>query len=1025
MFCDLVGSTQLSQRLDAEEFRELIAAYQGVCGDVVQRFDGHIAQLLGDGVLVYFGYPAAHEDDAPRAIRAALEIQAALEARNRARAPQSPEVRARIGIHSGPVVVSRLGGDARSETLALGDTVNIASRLDSLAEPGGVVASEATLRLASGLFVTRDLGAPPLKGVTAAVRVHAIERVAGVAARHAGESRAPLAGRDRELGLLLDRWEEAKDGRGQVVTLAGEPGIGKSRLLRELRERIAADPHTELDYYCSSLATGSAFQPVVELYEQGAAFEESDDPSARLAKLEQTLAAVPGLELSQTLPYLAALLGLPAHARFPLEHVAPEVQRERTLRALVAPLLKMERMQPLVLLFEDLHWADPSTLELIGRLVEQAPTLRLFVVLTFRPSFAALWLRGRSYVTPIVLTRLGKRATQQLIAACAGLSLPASVLEDIAERADGVPLFAEELVRSVVESGAVTAGDGRFELRGRIAELSIPTTLQSSLMARLDRLAHAKHIAQIGATLGREFSHALIEAVSDAPPGQLARGLEELVAAEVLFRRGTPPDASYTFKHALLQDTAYESQLKSRRRELHARTANALAERFAARVAAEPQVMARHCAEGGLSARAIDHYELAAKQALARLANAEAIDDYGRALDLLATQPESPERAQREISLRLELSSPLMSRGDEHADVVANCERIEALCESLPPGPARLPALVGQAVLHQSRGNLARASRWAHELLEVADALAIEPLQLAAHALIGVAATSITNVHDAIVHLEQARGIAERTPAPPPAAAFDLDLAAGTSGTYAMNLVLAGAPDRARDVMELGLSRARALGHPYTLCLALSTSAIAAQFLEDYERVVALADEYFAVARGRGFRQLDSNVLALRGWARVCLGDAGGAEEHARGVEIASGAGIVQIHVAGAEIALRLGRFDEAYAHADRIGHWVKHLDLAAFAPNEGLQRAEITLAANGDLRDAERTLLETIPGWRRFRSPWMELRSAIALGEVALRGGDRAAARARIEELIARFTEGFETRRLREARRMLVKLGA
>ena len=528
---------------------------------------------------------------------------------------------------------------------------------------------------------------------------------------------------------------------------------------------------------------------------------------------------------------------------------------------------------------------------------------------------------------------------------------------------------------------------------------------------------------QIGATLGREFSHALIEAVSDAPQGQLAKGLDELVAAEVLFRRGAPPDATYTFKHALLQDTAYESQLNSRRRELHARTANALASKFPARVAAEPQVMARHCAEGGLVAQAIDHYELAAKQAIARLANTEAVDDYTRAVELLATQPDAPERAQREIALRLGMNSPLHAQGAASARVAANYERIEALCEGIAPGPARLPALVGLAVLHTSRADLARAARHARQLLEIADALKIAPLQLAAHAMLGSAATSITNVADACVHFEQMFALAEHTPVPPPVTAFEVDVVAGTSSTYAMNLVLAGKPEQGLARLEAGNARARSLGHAHTLALALGTSVITMHFLEDYTRTIAFSEECLAACKGRGFAQLEANALVFGGWARVMLGDAGGVAQYERGLAQAAGAGVSQIHIAGVEIARRLGKLDEAHAHTQQVEEFIEQSGLHAFRPNVPMLCGELALAAGGDLREAERLLLLSIEGFRGFCSPWMQIRSAIALGEIALRGGDRVAARARIEEIYARIPEGFDTFRMREARRMLSAL--
>ena len=1031
MFCDLAGSTELSERLDAEDLRELIGVYQSVCSDAVLRFDGHVAQFLGDGVLVYFGFPQAHEDDAQRAIRAGLAIQAALASINQTRREnEEPEILARIGVHTGPVVVSRLGSEARHETLALGDTVNIAARLDALAPPGGVVASEATLRLAAGVFVTHDLGTPELKGVSQVLRVFAVERAASAAARESALRPAPpLRGREREVGLLESRWESACEGRGQVVTISGEAGIGKSALLREFRQRTAGGPRQAAELQCSPFATSSAFQPAIEAFERGFAFVEGDDPAARLAKLEAGLAQLPGLALAEIVPYLAALFGLPPSPRFPLEHMSAEVQRAKTLGALLAPILAMAQQQPVALVLEDLHWADRSTLELIGLLIDQAPTLRILIVLTFRPSFAPIWPLARSFVTPLALARLGRLSTRELVEAAVGLKLPERVLEAIAARCDGVPLFAEELAREVVESGVVVESGGRYELRGRLADVSIPTTLQGSLMARLDRLSDARPVAEVGATLGREFTFALALAVADFDEAALRSGLDQLVAAEILFVRGVPPDATYTFKHALLQDTAYESQLKRRRRELHARTALALEEHFAARVAAEPQLIAHHCAEGGLVARAIEHYARAGQQAIARLANREAADYYVQALELLATLAESPERNAQELALRLVLSGPIAVRGYDHPDVIANFARADELLEGLEKGPVRLPALVGLALAQQARGDLARSGRYARELLELADALQIAPLRLAGHALLGATASTYTSFVESCAHFEKVQEIAKQTSIPAPVAAFELEVVAGLSGAYAMSLVLSGRPDRALLELDRGLARARSLGHAFTSALALSTGVLALHFREDYARAIELADECLALTRGRGFLPSESIATAFGGWARVMLGDAAGADQFEQGLAIIRDAGaiggIVQFHVAAAEIAMQQRRIDAGHACVDRAAEWVERLGQERIGFNVPMLRAELILAADGDLSEAERLVRESIEGFRSFDSLWMELRCALRLGEIALRTGKRAEAHARLAELVGRFSEGFETKRLREAREMLAALAA
>ena len=1032
MFCDLVGSTALTERLDAEDFRELIDTYQQACSREVRRLDGYVAQLLGDGVLAYFGFPRAHEDDAQRAIRAGLAVQAALAAINQERGGSRPELRARIGIHSGPVIVSQLGSEERHETLALGETVNIAARLDALAPSGGVVVSDATLRLAPGAFFTRDLGEQQLKGVSLPLRVHAVERALGGAARRLARPLTPLRGREEEVDLLLARWELSRDGRGQVVVISGEPGIGKSRLLSEFRERLGSTPHSAVDLQCSPFATGSAFQPSVEAFETGLEFGAADGPEVRLEKLEAGMAQLPGVDLAELIPYLGALLGLPPSPRFPLEHTSAEVQRLRTLRALLAPLLAMERLQPVVISFEDLHWADQSSVELIGHLIDQTPTMRLLLMLTLRPTFEPPWPLARSFVTSITLGRLRAAPIRQLIETRAGLQLPERVVDDITARADGVPLYAEEITRAVIDSGVVAERAGRYELIGRIADVSIPTTLQGSLMARLDRLSDARPVAQIGATLGREFSLAFIETVSDLPPATLRRGLAQLVDAEILYVRGEPPDATYSFKHVLLQDTAYESQLRPRRRELHGRAAGALEQHFPSRVAAEPQLVARHCAEAGQTSRAVDYFARAGQQAVTRLANAEAVDYFERALRSLATLPADASRDRRELALRLALAGPLSAQGTEHPATVENLSRAEALCEAVREERERVPALFSLAVLHQARGDLARTGRWARELLAVAEQLEIAPLRLAAHAMLGAVTAYFSSFTESCEHFAQVNAIAEKHPLPLPSAAFDVDLSAGLSGGYAMSLVLAGHPDQALAELDRGLARARAVGHAYTLALALSTGVLALHFRQDHERLIELAEECLRVTKDRGFIQNDAIAVAFGGWARVMLGDEAGAPQFERGLQMLhnSGAlgGVSQFYVAGAEIALRLGRLDQARAHVDRIAYWANRLDARTAAANVPLLRAEILLAAKGDPAEIERLLLESIDGsegsFRSIRSPWMELRSALRLAELALLTGKREPARARLAELESRFSEGFATLRLREAKRMRALLG-
>jgi len=1032
MFCDLVGSTQLAHRLDPEDYRDLVASYQDACSAAVKRFDGHVAQFLGDGVLIYFGYPHAHEDDAERAVRAALTIQASLGKANEARgAGSGVSVEARVGIHTGPVVMGDLGVGDRQQPLALGDTINVASRLERVAEPGGVVISQATLRLVPGLFLTRDLGTTDLKGVSEPVRVHSVERSMAVGSRIAtAENLTQLAGRDLELAQLRDRWAQVKEGRGQVVSISGEAGIGKSRLVHALRGELADEPHSWFEACCSPYHTHTALQPVVELLESGLGIRDVEEPTIRLEKLESGLSGIPNLDPSEVLPFLTVLLGLPPSERYPLPALGPELMREKTLQALMSPILAVEPRQPLVIFFEDLHWADPSTLEMLGQLIDEAATIRLMVVLTSRPSFEPPW-PARSYMFPLGLSRLGQEQTETIVAAAAGdVRLPKRIVDEIVARADGVPLFAEELTRSVVDSGMVATEGGSAEFRGRLSDLTIPTTLQGSLMARLDRLSATKLVAQIAATLGREFPYPLIEAVAELDAPTLRSGLGQLVDAEILFQRGTPPDARYTFKHALLQDTAYESQLKSRRKELHATIARALEERFPERAASEPAVLAHHCAEGGLVSNAITYYERAAEIAVARLSNVEAIEELSRALELLETLPDSAERQLREIALRMALAgSQTASRGYEDESVLANVARVDALCEGLGAGPQQLGGLVPLAVYCMMRGDLPTASGYAARLLEIVEPLGIAELQVAGHMIVGSAAITAAPISEAVAHLDRAVELAQVAVLPAPVATFDVDVLTIAHATHSIASVLAGDPLRSKQFQATSLERGEGVNHLNSFGSGLLAVAVANYFFDDPHTTGELARKLVEAVEGRGLHALESSGRVFEGWARVMQGDLGGSAAVAEGVKLAedSGAraGIVQVYFTATDTALAASDFDRATAYLERAREMIEQTrERAAFEPQVPMFQAAIQLrSGTGSDQEIEALLDDSTQRWAAFGSEWMELRTALLRAELAKKTGKHQAAREQLSRLCTRFADLPAIGRLLEARKVLAEL--
>jgi TOMM system kinase/cyclase fusion protein len=1005
LFCDLVDSTELSARLDPEEFCEIIRAYQRTAEEEVARFGGRVGKYLGDGLLVYFGWPKAHEDDVERAVRAGLAIPGAISALNE-RLPAGLHLAVRVGIHTGSVVVSED---------VFGETPNVAARVEAAAGPGTVVITAATQRLVAGLFLVEDLGPQQLRGLGEPVTLYRVVQPSGMRSRlELAEGRlTPFVGREAELGTLLASWERTEEGEGQTVLVSGEAGVGKSRLVYQLREQITSVPHTWLECRGTPYTQGAPFYPVIELFQKRLGLTPDDLAPMQIARLEGSLARMK-VALDETVPLIAQFLSLPLPEGYSPLQMSPELQRRKTIELLAAWILGLADTQPLVLLAEDLHWYDPSSLELLGRVIEQSPAARILLVGTARPEFAAPWpTRWNLMMLPVA--RLTKRQTREMVTVLGGDELPAETIDTLVSRAGGVPLYIEELTKVVMEPGAPRVG-------------AIPDTLADLLMARLDRLSTAKEVAQGAAVLGREFPYVLLAAVVGMPEAALRDALGRLVEAEILFVRGEPPSATYSFKHALLQEAAYESLLKRTRKQFHARVAATFKERFPQRAAAEPAVLAHHCEAGGMLPEAIEAYRHAGDLAAARLAYPEAQSDFARALELLSTLPEDAAHHAQEIDLRLAHAAALGAlRGYEDPELVASIERVEALLAAIGRGPQQIPGLLKLALLHTNQ--LQRAYRYADALLGVVEPLDIAPLQMAGYILRGMAAIVCATVPEACADLRRALEIADTIELSTPKTTFDMDPLSLGCSTYALALVLAGKPDTAAALVERGVRRAHELAHPRTQASVLQIGATAFYFADDPLRAGELSAQCIEVVDGRGFHQIEVSARVLAAWARARHGDRAAtaameevltsAERH--GVV----AGIAHLYFAAADAHLRGQEYERALEQVSRGEEFMDRSgERFRYEPQANVIRAQVLLSAGRPLEEVEPLLLHALALLERYQCPWMLLLVATLLGRVAVKTGRRRdEARERLALLYAGFDEGFETERLCDARAMLAQL--
>jgi class 3 adenylate cyclase/tetratricopeptide (TPR) repeat protein len=1016
LFCDLVDSVRLGARLDPEELHEVIHAYQEACAGVVARHDGFIAQYSGDGLLVYFGYPVAHENDAQRAIQAALDIIEALAQLNTRLEPlRHFRLQARVGVHSGWVVAGQTRRGDAYETQVIGHAVNLAARLQGVADPGSAVISGATLHLARGLFVTQDLGPRHLKGIEEEVHVHRVVGPTGARGRlEAASGLTPFVGREHELALILDRWQQVRDGDGQVVFVTGEAGIGKSRLVDVVRQQLKGVPHRWLEAHCSPYHQHSAFHPVVELLEH----ELDRDRSApdRSAALARALAHA-GLSVADAGPFFAALLSLRQADGSAPPAGSAEARRRRTLELLVAWLVNLSAARPVVLVVEDLHWVDPSTQELLGVMLERSTAASILVLLTSRPIDEVPW-PARSNVTHVMLHPLTQLQVGAMIERIAGeRSLPADLCAQVAHKTDGIPLFVEELTKTVLESTLAREGTNGGTHPDRLAAVAIPSTLQDSLTARLDRLGPAKDVAQLGAVLGREFSYALLRAVGPADGAFVDHALRELVRSELLFQRGSPPEATYRFKHALVQEAAYRSLLRGHRQKAHARIADALGRLFPARVAAEPEEVARHYTEAGLAAEAIPYYRLAAERAMERSAHPEAVAHLTRALELCGDIRPATERHRTELALRVTLGPPLIAiRGYGDPEVEVVYERARVLCRDADDAHLFETAW-GLANYYQARGELGTARTFGEQLVAIAERANEARLLVWAHLQLGATLFWQGEAAAALARLESAIALHEPSGRRLFPGSAEPGIAARSYAALALWQI--GYPDRALRMSREAVTAGRACGDGFSLGLALCFTAMLHQLRREPAAVRELAEEVIALATAQEFPVWRGLGRVYLGWARAHAGEEaaldveqGLTELATIGTEVGAPAGLALLadaKRATGRASEALGAVDAGLAMAEQRGQHTWDADLYRM-------KGEILVQLNAGANDAEaeRCFVHALAAARDQKA--FALRAATSLGRLLGHRGRRAEARAVLDGIYRRFTEGFDTVDLRDA---------
>jgi predicted ATPase/class 3 adenylate cyclase len=1014
MFCDLVGSTTLARRLDPEDLQASIRRFLDACSEAIGRFNGYIAKYMGDGLLVYFGYPHAHEHDAERAVYAGLAVLEVVKALpHDSLPPQNFLIAARIGIATGHVIVGELmGQDTAKERSVFGETPNLASRLQALAAPNQLIVDSATRRLVGAEFEFADQGTVSLKGFETPVQVWQVLDSKLSTSRFESYRSGRLTnfiGREHETALLLGRWREAVEGEGQVVLLCGEAGIGKSRIVRSLRDRLAEERYQTIQFQCSPYHTNTALYPVINYLRQAVGLTGEDTPPAQLQKLG-ALALNSGIDDQPTVALLADLLSIRTDDQHPLPNVSSEKRKEMTLEALVQQLQSPAGRRPTLFIVEDAHWLDPTTMDLITRIIDRIQPMRVLLIMTFRPEFKPVWA-DYNHVTFLTLSRLPRRQSAELIATMiGGKSLPLDVERAILAKTDGVPLYIEELTQNLLESGLLTEENDSYSLKAPLRDLSIPDSLQALLMERIDRLGPIKEIVQVGAVIGREFSYELLRETVDIAEEELKTALHLLKTSGLIFQEGEISTAKYFFRHALIQDAAYNTLPKKSRRVLHAHIAKALESRFAERVKTEPELLAYHYEQAGEINSAVQYWRRAAHRDAARSADTEALSHFNRTVHLLETLPPSAERQALELELLIARGAPLLTlKGYASDEIEHNYLRARSLSQENPNSVQHFFSIWGLWVFHLVRGPLAKACTLAENLLSRASHQHNPDLLIRAHESVGSTYSFLGRFDEAKTHLLAAKSLYDPDRHRSQVLPYTQDPGITARIMLARTLWILGEVDQVGALALEAIAMARTLGHPFTLAFTLTTVAWIYSMLRNSDSTLHFTEEAITLSAKYSFEVPLAWATSFQGWAMAEKEKEEGVGRMVNGLSATRAARaslnntytlalLAEVYLRKKQIEEGLNAVKEAQELAITQGEWCWQAELFRLNGELLLAQSDQSISA------AEQCFAEAVKIAQEQHARMLELRAATSLARLLRKLNRSDTARRTLNSILSQF---------------------